>query len=261
MKAQSAQRRRPGRPLAPISDRRDVSPATARLVIEVRTLIQDRFGTLAAFAAANTPAGSQRRTSRRVLSNQLNQSKGPQWHTIEAVLAHCVPDDRREDERLRFAYLWSAANGKPPPAKTPLPDAGPLERRVMPQEFVEDFGRLRQGLGLQATNLSDRLGPRLHALCGVRTEDSDPVVRQKVTATLDRLAREIPESDQVAATFALGIQGRGLLTDRLAELAFQLNISTRTARRYVSHAFDRLAGEAAVHVHSGVGLTRGGVSS
>ena len=115
------------------------------------------------------------------------------------------------------------------------------------QAFIDEFARLRQGWGLQATQLGDRVGPRLRVLCDIRGTDNDRTIRQKVSATVERLARDLPEPDRFAIAVALGAQPgtqHPRLTDREILLAQRLRCSERTARRRVERAFRRLADEA-----------------
>lgn len=120
--------------------------------------------------------------------------------------------------------------------------------------LLEEFAKLRHGWGLEATNLRDRVGPRLRGLCGVRADAGDREIRRRVLTVLRDLSAAFPEDDRLALGFALAT-APGTQLPRLAErvdlLAERFSCAERTARRRVIRAFDRLAEEAAARIAAG----------
>ncbi len=116
------------------------------------------------------------------------------------------------------------------------------------RELVDELSRLRKGWALLSIPLLDRVGPRLRALCEIHTDDSDRVVRHKLTTEFVALAADFPADLRLSVHVGLALEARAqlrFLTDRIAWLAGQLHCEPRTARRRVEHGFVLLAQAAA----------------
>ena len=124
------------------------------------------------------------------------------------------------------------------------------------QEFVAEFVKLRHGSGLEAANLRTKVGTRLRELCAILSGDSDRAIRAKVGAAVRRLAADFPVADQEAIILALGAdpaRHHVHLSDRVEVLARGLSVSSRTARRRIEMALDKLAQEAATELARSAG--------
>jgi hypothetical protein len=108
----------------------------------------------------------------------------------------------------------------------------------------DELKRLRKGRGVLAPDIDVLVGNSLRALCGISTQDSKSVIRQKVTDELQRLADTLQPDLRLAAVAALAIHPSAkhpLLTDRVTWLAAQLGKQVRTARRRADDAIELLA--------------------
>ena len=103
---------------------------------------------------------------------------------------------------------------------------------------------LRRGRGVQASDLSGRLGPLLRGGAGIGSAEPAGSARPKLTAWLESGCRQLPPDmgDGVRAGLAIHPLARDrFLRDRLAWYARQLNRELRTARRRMDDGFARLA--------------------
>lgn len=122
------------------------------------------------------------------------------------------------------------------------------------KELIDELVRLRNGRGLLAPRLAERLGPRLASICGIHPGDTEGEIRRKCIDRFDQLVRLLPDEDALAVRAGLGaIAGFHYdgLTDRTLALAQRLNVSGRTARRRMAHAFNLLAAAMAGQQHDG----------
>jgi hypothetical protein len=111
--------------------------------------------------------------------------------------------------------------------------------------LADELKTLRKGRGIHAADITDRVGPALTALCGLRPEDNAHTVRGKIGATLTALAKELPADLRTAviAGFALVPQARHQFYQaRVKWAAAQLHRDERTVRRRMDEAIDQLAG-------------------
>ncbi len=120
------------------------------------------------------------------------------------------------------------------------------ERGMVEQAMLDEYVKLRHGLGLDAVHLRKRIGPQLRALFGIGETDGDRDVRHKVRRVVEELSASFPSDDRTAISLALGGapgRQRRLLRDRIILLAAELHCAERTARRRVDQAFERLVDE------------------
>lgn len=111
-------------------------------------------------------------------------------------------------------------------------------------ELVKELKSLRKGRGLQASRLSDRVGPVLRAVCAVAEPDGMVALRTKVTGRLSELATHLPDDLRVAvlAAFAITPEARQpLYQERVKWAAARVDRDPRTVRRRVDEAIDLLA--------------------
>ncbi|MFD6680154.1 hypothetical protein [Micromonospora parva] len=102
---------------------------------------------------------------------------------------------------------------------------------------------LRRGPGLHSSPLHRRLGPRLADLCGVSPADSESAVRAKVRATLLALSTDFPGDLRRAVVLGYGLDPAHAylrLDRRTDQLARELSVQQRTARRRIDEAVARL---------------------
>lgn len=108
----------------------------------------------------------------------------------------------------------------------------------------DELRRLRKGRGVLAPDVDTLAGNALRALCGISAQDPAPVIRQKLTTELSRLAETLQPDMRLAALVALAIHPdaqQTLLTDRVEWLATAIGRQTRTARRRADDAIELLA--------------------
>jgi len=111
-------------------------------------------------------------------------------------------------------------------------------------ELVAELKTLRKGRGLQASRLSDRVGPSLRSACGVSEPDGMVAIRAKLTGRLSELATHLPDDLQVAllAAFAITPEARQpLYQERVRWAASRVDRDPRTVRRRVDEAIELLA--------------------
>ncbi|WP_086846455.1 hypothetical protein [Amycolatopsis kentuckyensis] len=111
-------------------------------------------------------------------------------------------------------------------------------------ELVAELKALRKGRGLQASRLSDRVGPSLRSACGVSESDGMVVIRAKVSGRLSELSAHLPDDLRAAvlAAFAITAEARlPLYQDRVKWAALRVDRDPRTVRRRVDEAIDLLA--------------------
>ncbi|WP_206785101.1 hypothetical protein [Amycolatopsis sp. MtRt-6] len=111
-------------------------------------------------------------------------------------------------------------------------------------ELVAELKTLRKGRGLQASRLSDRVGPSLRAACAVSESDGMVMIRTKVSDRLSELASQLPEDLRLAAlaAFAISPEARQpLYQDRVRWAAERVERDPRTVRRRVDEAIELLA--------------------
>ncbi|RAO16283.1 hypothetical protein MED15_03802 [Micromonospora noduli] len=102
---------------------------------------------------------------------------------------------------------------------------------------------LRRGPGLQSSPLHRRLGPRLADLCGVSPAEPESAVRAKVRATLLALSADLPGDLRRAVVLAYAldpVHDYLRLDRRTDQLARELSVQQRTARRRIDEAVARL---------------------
>ncbi|GLZ33146.1 hypothetical protein Lesp02_53340 [Lentzea sp. NBRC 105346] len=107
----------------------------------------------------------------------------------------------------------------------------------------DELRRLRKGRGVLAADIDTLAGNALRALCGITPQDSQPVIRQKVTDELKRLADRLQPDLKLAALAALAIHPEAQqtkLTERVEWLAQAIGKQTRTARRRADDAIELL---------------------
>ncbi|MEH0844178.1 hypothetical protein V6U81_17460 [Micromonospora sp. CPCC 205711] len=113
---------------------------------------------------------------------------------------------------------------------------------------------LRRGPGLQSSPLHRRLGPRLADLCGVSPAESESAARAKVRATLLALAADMPGDLRRAVVLAYGLDPTHAylrLDRRTDQLARELSVQQRTARRRIDEAVARLVRAAVPEIPTG----------
>jgi hypothetical protein len=109
--------------------------------------------------------------------------------------------------------------------------------------LIDELKRLRKGRGVDAANITERAGPALRRLCGIRPEDVPATVRNRLTTTLRELAGELPDDLRLALLVELGLHEEATqprLGDRLDWLARHIARDARTARRRGDLACARL---------------------
>jgi hypothetical protein len=115
---------------------------------------------------------------------------------------------------------------------------------VQIKEIAEELMQLRKGWGVQA-DVTVKVGIRLQQLAGIASTDGPDVWRDKLVALLAEAAAKLPDEIGMVALVGLCVwpkAQRRTLDERLAWLAEQTGISSRTALRRVDEAQQRLAG-------------------
>ncbi|HEV7650789.1 MAG TPA: hypothetical protein VGP26_21805 [Actinophytocola sp.] len=115
--------------------------------------------------------------------------------------------------------------------------------------LTDELKRLRKGRGVHAPDISERAGPALRRLCGIRPDDGPAAVRDRLATTLTELARRLPDDLRLALLVELGLHAVATaprLGERLDWLAGQLAREPRTARRRADLACERLTEVAGV---------------
>jgi hypothetical protein len=111
-------------------------------------------------------------------------------------------------------------------------------------DVIKDLLALRKGRGLYATDLADRLGPALRAVCGVDDAAGPSESRSRVEEHLEQLAGRLPDDLRIAVLAALGIAAEARLPfyqDRIRWLAARLGRDERTVRRRIDDGIRQLA--------------------
>ncbi|MFJ8818061.1 hypothetical protein [Amycolatopsis thermoflava] len=115
---------------------------------------------------------------------------------------------------------------------------------VSTTDVAAELKILRKGRGVSANRLADRVGPALHAVCGISAADNAAVVRQKVSDRLGTLIGALPDDlrTSLLAAFALHEQARHpFYQERVHWAAQTLDRDARTVRRRIDEGIDRLA--------------------
>lgn len=110
--------------------------------------------------------------------------------------------------------------------------------------LTEELKRLRKGRGVHAPNITERAGPGLRRLCGIRPGDGAATVRTRLMTTLRELADRLPADLGLALLVELGLHeaaNQQTLGARLDWLAAGIARDARTARRRADQACERLA--------------------
>lgn len=113
--------------------------------------------------------------------------------------------------------------------------------------LADELSRLRRGRGIMASDLSERLGPRLQALAGVNPAASQEEARRALIGYLDDLASDLPEDLRLALSASLALQAdvqHRFLEERMRWLAARLQRDVRTARRRADEAIRAAAASA-----------------
>lgn len=111
-------------------------------------------------------------------------------------------------------------------------------------ELVRELRGLRRGRGVQAVDISSRLGPRLRELCQVTDHDDDHDIRRKLTRTFTSLANCLPPDLRTCFLAAFGLppeKGLPFYIARLEWAGTQVHREIRTVRRRVDQAIVRVA--------------------
>src|ERR1700754_3464822 len=111
-------------------------------------------------------------------------------------------------------------------------------------DLIGELKTLRKGRGLFVSQIGDRVGDTLRAVCAVTDEDGPAEIRQKVGERLENLARNLPADLRVAvmAAFAIAPDARlPLYQDRVSLAAAKLNRDPRTARRRIDDGIQHIA--------------------
>lgn len=104
----------------------------------------------------------------------------------------------------------------------------------------DELARLRRGRGLDATDITTRVGPRLRQLCGIAEDDTPVAVRRKLIMRIDDSSRFLPADLRLVVLAALGLHPEAsgeFLDRRITWLAHRLHRDSRTVRRRVDQAF------------------------
>lgn len=112
--------------------------------------------------------------------------------------------------------------------------------------LLQEFTTLRRGYGIRATNVRKRIGPEIRRVCDIAPDADDPEIRTKLVSSVRWFSRELTVQDRRAIEIALCSERSGLLqllNVRTEQLATELNLSPRTARRRIDRAFELLADE------------------
>ncbi len=116
------------------------------------------------------------------------------------------------------------------------------------QSILVNLKRLRKGRGIFNDRIAELAGPELRKLCGAVQYEPEAIFRRKLRHRTEELAARLPAEMRILALTALGIHEEAtgaLFEERIAWLTMRLGCSTRTARRRIDAALQRLAEEAA----------------
>jgi hypothetical protein len=106
--------------------------------------------------------------------------------------------------------------------------------------LCRELAQLRRGRGLDATDITMRVGPGLREVCDIGEHDTPVTVRRKLIQHIDGSSRFLPTDLRLAALAALGLHEEAsgeFLDRRITWLAMRLDRDSRTARRRVDQAF------------------------
>ncbi|ALG10246.1 hypothetical protein [Kibdelosporangium phytohabitans] len=118
--------------------------------------------------------------------------------------------------------------------------------RTVGEIVKEGLVALRKARGVQSKDLETRITPEFAELIGT-TMDTGTALRAKVVAYLDELMTGLPEPLVRVARSALNIPPAAdgnTLNQRLTALAAEFFFDTRTARRRMDEAFERMVSNA-----------------
>nr|WP_042179132.1 hypothetical protein [Kibdelosporangium sp. MJ126-NF4]CEL13651.1 hypothetical protein [Kibdelosporangium sp. MJ126-NF4]CTQ99337.1 hypothetical protein [Kibdelosporangium sp. MJ126-NF4] len=118
--------------------------------------------------------------------------------------------------------------------------------RTVGEIVKEGLVRLRKGRGLQTRDLESRVEPEFAELIGAHV-DTGPALRAKVIGYLDELMTGLPDPLRRAARCALNMPPASdgdTLQQRLDVLAAEFYFDTRTARRRMDEALERMVANA-----------------
>jgi hypothetical protein len=110
-------------------------------------------------------------------------------------------------------------------------------------ELNAELRALRKGRGVHSPDLDLRLGPHLRALCHIDAKDDLEQIRDKVSRELERLCGDLPQDLSLAARVAFGLDTAvqyPFMADRVAYLAHHINRDSRTVRRRMDMAINRI---------------------
>jgi hypothetical protein len=116
-------------------------------------------------------------------------------------------------------------------------------------DLLLELKTLRKGRGVNTARVTDQIGPLLRELAAVEKQDPTGIIRQKLTATLNRLSESLPADLALAARAALALDPEAqqpFLAERVQWLAGRLERDVRTARRRVDLGLAALAERALV---------------
>lgn len=128
----------------------------------------------------------------------------------------------------------------------PDPTQAIMTTKASRSALLQEFTVLRRGYGIRATNVRRRIGPEIRRICDIAPDADDPEIRAKVISSVRWFSRELTVQDRQAIEIALGAERSALLrllNLRTEQLATELNLSPRTARRRIDRAFELLADE------------------
>lgn len=125
-----------------------------------------------------------------------------------------------------------------------MPEVDQTKQSHEQAALVTELKRIRKSRGALASASDKLVGPHLVRLCGIDQQDTSEVIRSKLTSTLSRLMANLNKQDTSAVAAAIGLgeeyTEKPLLGDRIERLAKELGVDSRTARRRMDHAFERL---------------------
>ncbi|RLK54195.1 hypothetical protein [Actinokineospora cianjurensis] len=110
--------------------------------------------------------------------------------------------------------------------------------------LMAELRTLRKGRGVHSVDIGARLGPQLRQVCGVTDSDDPGRARHKVISWLRESVNRLQEDLRVAAVAGFALDdtySRPHYTARLDLAGESLNRDTRTVRRRVDEAIDRIA--------------------
>lgn len=112
------------------------------------------------------------------------------------------------------------------------------------EHVVTELKSLARGEGVNAYDLTERLGPHLRRALGVATGQPGSSVRTVVVKALDRAVQRLPETVQPAVLAGLGLRAGAqmwFLGDRLNVVAAESGYSVKTVRRRYLEGMELLA--------------------